>query len=89
MHVRFITSVILTILVFSSSTFGECDPNWKLGNGLPSIGLSSPLYALTTYNGDLIVGGNFLKAGGIIVNYIARWDGSSWRPLGGGMNGSV
>jgi len=29
--------------------------------------------------------GNFTAAGGTAANYIARWDGSIWSPLGGGM----
>src|SRR4030042_1120596 len=85
---RLNTSLILVTLLFSAA-FGECEPNWKAGNGPPSIGLNSPAYALTVYNGDLIAGGYFTKAGGVDVNRIARWGGSSWQPLGRGMNGMV
>ncbi len=35
------------------------------------------VYALTVYNGELIAGGGFTKAGGIDVNNIARWDGNA------------
>ncbi|MEI7634167.1 MAG: hypothetical protein WCK47_07785, partial [bacterium] len=38
---------------------------------------------------DLYAGGWFDTAGGVTVNYIARWDGSSWSALGSGMNSSV
>jgi hypothetical protein len=31
----------------------------------------------------LYVGGSFPTAGGVVVNNIARWDGSSWAPLAG------
>ncbi len=31
----------------------------------------------------LYVGGDFGTAGDRVVNYIARWDGTSWSPLGG------
>ncbi len=34
----------------------------------------------------LYVGGNFLTAGGLAANGIARWDGSSWSALGAGMD---
>ncbi|MGH2541749.1 MAG: hypothetical protein ACRDIB_03070, partial [Ardenticatenaceae bacterium] len=34
----------------------------------------------------LYAGGNFTEAGGIPVNYIAKWDGSAWSPLGSGMS---
>lgn len=40
-------------------------------------------------NGDIVVGGQFTMAGGVPVNYLARWDGSTWSPLGSGTNGDV
>jgi hypothetical protein len=40
--------------------------------------------------GDIAyVGGEFTTAGGVTVNYVAKWDGSNWSPLGAGMNGAV
>jgi hypothetical protein len=45
--------------------------------------------ALTIYNGELIAGGEFTLGGGIPVNYIARWNGTSWSALGSGMDYSV
>ncbi|MCX6050326.1 MAG: hypothetical protein NT075_34960 [Chloroflexi bacterium] len=38
-------------------------------------------------NGDVYVGGDFTKAGGLAINHIARWDGRSWHALGDGLNG--
>jgi len=35
-------------------------------------------YALTVYDGELIVGGRFTTAGGVVCNNIARWDGITW-----------
>ena len=32
---------------------------------------------------------HFTTAGGINANYIAAWDGSSWKGLGSGMDGAV
>jgi hypothetical protein len=38
---------------------------------------------------DVYVGGVFASAGGVLgTNRIARWDGTSWFPLGGGVFGS-
>jgi trimeric autotransporter adhesin len=34
-------------------------------------------------------GGAFTTAGGVTVNKIAKWDGTSWSALGAGMNGTV
>ncbi|MBE1488045.1 hypothetical protein [Plantactinospora soyae] len=39
--------------------------------------------SLAVYNGDLIVGGQFLRAGSVPVNHVARWDGAEWYPLTG------
>ena len=35
----------------------------------------------------LYAGGNFTTAGGVSANYVAKWDGSEWSALGGGMAG--
>jgi hypothetical protein len=40
-------------------------------------------------NDDLIVGGRFTFAGGVSANCIARWDGTSWSPLGIGMDSGI
>jgi hypothetical protein len=40
-------------------------------------------------NGDIIAGGNFTTAGGVTVNYMAEWNGSTWSAFGSGMNGTV
>ena len=37
----------------------------------------------------LYAGGYFTMAGGVSANYIAKWDGAVWSPLGSGMNGFV
>lgn len=59
-----------------------------LAGGTGTYGTS--VYALMVMpTGDLIVGGNFRTAGGVVVNNIARWDGSSWSALGAGVNGEV
>ncbi|MCA8950189.1 MAG: hypothetical protein KDE27_11850 [Planctomycetes bacterium] len=36
-------------------------------------------------NGDLLVGGNFTRAGSIVAAKVARWDGTSWSSFGGGV----
>jgi len=40
-------------------------------------------------NGDLVVGGSFTSVAGIAANNIARWNGTSWSPLGAGTNATV
>ncbi|MFY9342541.1 MAG: hypothetical protein WAT39_08625 [Planctomycetota bacterium] len=56
-----------------------------------SSGMSHPsgahVYGLTTLpNGDLVAVGGFATAGGTPANHIARWNGSSWAPIGSGTN---
>jgi hypothetical protein len=39
--------------------------------------------------GNLYAGGCFMAAGGVMANYIAKWNGSAWSALGLGMNNEV
>ncbi|MEP7170871.1 MAG: hypothetical protein ABI855_15995, partial [Bacteroidota bacterium] len=45
--------------------------------------------AMKTFGGMLYVGGTFATAGGVTVNNIAKWDGTSWSAIGAGTNGDV
>lgn len=57
-----------------------------LGSGMDGrIGRTVNIQALTVFNGELIAGGNFTRAGGVRAEYIARWDGAQWHPLSSGM----
>ncbi|RAK65115.1 hypothetical protein [Hymenobacter edaphi] len=66
------------------------DANWEGLLG-PGNGLSSYVHAVRQApNGDIYVGGDFTNAGtSPNADYIARWNGSSWQPLGPGLTGSV
>jgi hypothetical protein len=73
-----------------------CDgtKNWlPLGTGINN-GTNGEVWALAVIGSDLYVGGNFTAAGGITVNHIAKWNGSSWSALissnnANGINGMV
>jgi hypothetical protein len=47
------------------------------------------VYALVAYQGDLIAAGTFRWADDVEVNYVARWDGSDWHPMGDGFDSYV
>ncbi|MGE3174378.1 MAG: WD40 repeat domain-containing protein [Planctomycetota bacterium] len=61
----------------------------SFGGGVNGIGLgaNSGVFALQALpNGDVVVGGYFATAGGVSASKIARFDGATWHPLGGGMS---
>jgi hypothetical protein len=47
-----------------------------------AAGTSSTLFALAVNGGDLYAGGEFTQAGAAPASSIARWDGTSWSPMG-------
>jgi len=59
------------------------------------LGMNNTVHALEVHDDGLGGGpalyaaGEFTTAGGIAANRVARWDGSSWSPLGAGMNNRV
>lgn len=63
-----------------------------IGGGLASNG-APVIEALTVYDDgcgpSLFAGGDFNGAGGVETNFVARWDGFRWLPLGEGMDGPV
>lgn len=60
-------------------------------------GLNVSAYALAVFDADgagpippaLFAGGSFTIAGGVSAHYIARWDGTSWSPVGTGLGADV
>ena len=62
------------------------------GNGVGG-GILTTVNAMTVSGSDLYVGGQFITAGGVPANNVARWNGSSWSSLsadtGNGVNNFV
>lgn len=57
--------------------------NWySLGSGLNDY-----CRAMHEYNGNLIVGGYFTTADGVACNRIAKWNGTTFQPMGLGFDG--
>lgn len=75
-------SLLLGITFISKQLSAQ---NWSaLGSGTGDW-----VYTSTIYNGNLVVGGKFTKAGGNTANYIAKWNGTGWDSIGGGLDGEV
>ncbi len=67
-----------------------CPGGWLPGEGLPGVD-GQVRAALRLANGDVIVGGQFVFAGSVRANNIARYRPSTgeWFALGPGVNGAV
>src|SRR5215469_6584447 len=85
---------VFVSLVISGATLSRganppfTDADWvSLGTVNGANGLDYVAYSITYDNsGNLYAGGMFLHAGGINVSNVAKWNGSSWTPLGSGMS---
>jgi len=44
---------------------------------------------LAVYDGHLVAAGDFIGVDALACRGVAYWDGGAWRPLGGGVSGSV
>ena len=64
------------------------DANWVSMGSLPGAN-SAVSAAVVDVSGNLYVGGYFTVAGNVVANGVAKWNGSSWTPLGSGMNSNV
>jgi hypothetical protein len=45
--------------------------------------------SLVRWNGDLYAGGDITTSNGVLINHVARFDGTNWQPLAGGTDGPV
>jgi len=77
-------SCLLMIGVPAMSLDLPGDNNW-----LPGQSVAGTINAFAVYDNKLIAAGDFVEIGGVAANRIAAWDGSSWAPLGTGLNGPV
>ncbi len=75
------------------SGFPSMDVTWIATlNGLAwlPVGITSGVvFAITSYNGDLVVGGNFTEINGTPLSRVARRTGATWTSVGGGVAGVV
>jgi len=60
-----------------------------LGSGLGRFFGDLPVAALVTNSNDLLVGGQFISAGGTAATNLASWNGSTWSGFAGGLADDV
>jgi len=78
-------SAIVCLLMLVSASAGQvCTPHWDREIGMPGLS-NDAVRALAVFDDGsgprLHAGGGFESAGGVNVNGIARWDGSTWSAL--------
>lgn len=61
---------------------GVSDPN-------PNPSFPALVYSLAVSGTTLYAGGMFTQAGNVAANRVARWNGSAWSALGGGVDGNA
>lgn len=64
------------------------DASWFSMPGPPAITNTIDALAVDPM-GHLLAAGSFSEIGGVKANNIAKWNGNTWSPLGGGINGWV
>jgi hypothetical protein len=77
-------NIVILLLFFYQSFFAQV---WSEATpfaspcGQSQSGYQGGVTKLVEYNNELYASGNFIEAGGLISNCIARWNGISWNTL--------
>jgi trimeric autotransporter adhesin len=61
-----------------------------LGDGLGAFGFGADIFqvfCLAKHNNELYAGGLFPRSGEVAITNLARWNGTAWEPVGGGVSG--
>ena len=81
-------ALVLALAGLVAPALAQCPGHWLPADSMP--GINGNVYATVVLpDGDLVAGGSFTIAGGVAANNIARWNGSSWSPIGSGLNPGV
>ncbi len=82
-------SVVVAAVILPERSSAQCH-EWSSGFGDP--GLNADVFSLVSYDDGfgaaLYAAGDFTSAGNLNANHIAKWNGSTWEPLGRGLSGN-
>ncbi|HJY63269.1 MAG TPA: T9SS type A sorting domain-containing protein [Ignavibacteria bacterium] len=84
MRGKSITIFLALLALFSLRTFSQ-NYTWEaLYGSNNNEGVNGNVYAITTFQGKIVVAGGFTQAGGVPVRNVAMWDRatSTWSPMG-------
>ncbi len=62
--------------------------DWKI-EGPGSFSVNENVYCICVVGTDVYIGGNFTTLNSQPIAYLARWNGTQWSSVGGGVNGSI
>jgi hypothetical protein len=90
----FSLSVYSNLLVIGGQYPGLNAPNLAFYNGtsystIGGVGTNAPVFTTIAAEGYLYVGGGFDYVGAVPARFLARWNGASWLPVGGGSANQV
>ncbi len=93
LNLAFLTAfaAALSGLAFAQTSTAPCPPHWMpVFGSTPAV--SGAVHAMIKFNDGsgerLVCGGSFGTIGGVHATNVARWDGTSWSPMGQGLSGS-
>jgi len=80
--------IIYFILLLAGTFYAKAQTWMPVGSGITGTDVNTT-WALCAYDSVLYAGGWFNTAGGITVNDIAQWNGSTWDSTGTGTDGFI
>lgn len=82
-----ILTLVLACLMAAAALAVPGDEKWATTWGLP--GTDAQVYGTAEFQGDLIIVGAFTQVGDVSASGVARFDGTSWSAMGGGLVGTA